>query len=1037
MIKFLHFACRFAIPLTLMAGLVSGASAQGATGSITGIVVDETSAVLPGASVTIRNDETGANRELISGANGRFSARDLQPGPYTVTAALAGFASVERRGIRLSVGREAVVNFALQIGQLADVITVSGEASIVDTRTSSTGGLISEEQIRNLPLNGRSFIELATVVPGVQLTDTAGRNTSTGFGQKISVHGSRYTQNLFTLDGTMMNDQFNQSGSATGNMLGVEAVREFQVLTNSFSAQYGRHTGAVVNAATKSGTNQFRGSLFEFHRNEALDANRWEAEQNNLPKPDFIRNQFGFSAGGPLLKDRTFAFVNYEGLRETLGQTRTFNVPRETVRAAASPVVRPFLDSYPLPNGRVLDAQRAEFVRQDTRTTDEHYFVARIDQQFSGGSRAFARYTFNDGEVTDPSRVTTGSVTKTRLQFLTIEHQTVRGAGFVNRAQVGLTRSRLDGFDYVLDGISMPRLTFTDIDRGIGSVSISGLSPWGGQSTNPKFHRFTNLQVSDTVSWLQGAHNLQFGGHIEYQMYNLTSDFTTMGVYQFLSINDFLAVNGARRFNASLPGSDTSRRLRQTVFGFFVQDDWQVRRDLTLNAGIRYEPTSNITEVDGKISQLIDFANPAATVADIAIVDKVIENPSRKTFAPRLGFAWNVGETGRTAVRGGAGVFYDLVTANTNFVQNTAVNNAPFVVRASLDRTATTRIDFPNAFVTQAELLAGRTDLEGIKYDADQPTMVKWNLNVQRQLWGRTAVEVGYTGTRGYNLFRQIFTNGREAVEIDGRLVVLPGTPMRQPNFGRMRLRMSDSDSWYKGLTLSLTQRATDLQVQMSYTWAKSEDTGASALGGNDYGNESGGSRYLFSKDKGLSPFDVRHSFVASANWEIPFGRSGDGFASALVRNWSIGTLLRLRSGSPFSVRTGGLERGRQPNAPDYPDVCPGASANPVQGGAEQYFDPRAFCLQPVGVIGNTPRNSVIGPGRATVDIMASRAVSLGATRSVQFRFEAFNLLNRANFSMPTASIFNANGTYRADAGRITSTVGTPRQMQLGIKFLW
>ena len=1020
--------------LLLTASMAAG---QSATGAIAGTITDATGAVLPGATVVIRNTDTGAARELLTGSDGRFRAPELQPGPYTVAVSLAGFTSVERRGLALTVGREAVVNFPLEVGQVADVVTVVGEVSTVDTKHASTGGLIAEDQIRSLPLNGRSFIELANLTPGVQLTDQGGRGTSTGFGQKISVHGSRYTQNLFTLDGTMMNDQFNQAGSASGNMLGVEAVREFQVLTNSFSAEYGRHTGAVVNAATKTGTNLFHGSVFEFHRNEALDANRWEAKQNNLDKPDFARNQFGLSLGGPLLRNRTFFFGSYEGLQERLGQTNTFIVPVDAIRTGAATAVRPYLDAFPRANGTLLDAQRAEYVRQDTRSTDEHYAVVRIDHQFSPLATVFARYTFNDGEVENPNRVNTGEVTKTRFQFLTLQHQIVRGAGFVNRAQLGYTGSRLDGYDFVLDGISLPRHSFSDTDRGIGVISISGLSAWGGSSTNPKFHRFSNLQLGDTVSWNQGAHNLKFGAHMEYQMYDLTSDFTSFGSFNFRSLSDFLLVDRARTFDVAQPGADTSRRLRQPVFGLFVQDDWQVRRDLTLNAGLRYEPTGDITEADGKLAQLIDFASPTAKSGDATIVKAIVRNPSKKNLAPRVGFAWDATGDGRTAIRGGAGLFYDLVTANTNFVQNTAVRVPPFFTRSRLTGSSTLRIDFPNAYFTQADLLGGNAQLEGIQYDADQPKMVKWNVNAQRELWGRTAIELGYTGTRGFNLFRQVFTNGREAVEMNGRLVVLSGTPLRQPAFGRMRWRVSDAESWYNGLTVGVTRRGADFQIQTSYTFSKSEDTGAAALGSNDYENEGGGARYLLMQDKGPSPFDVRHSLVASVNSTLPFGRAGHGPASAIVRGWSIGMLIRARSGAPFSVNTGGLERGLQPDAPDYPDVCPGRDANPVTGGPARYFDPTAFCLQPAGVIGNAPRNSVVGPGSATVDVMLSRSLQFAASRSLQLRLEIFNILNRANFALPQAGIFNADGTYRSDAGRITSTVGTPRQLQLGVKFVF
>ncbi|MPY90904.1 MAG: hypothetical protein GEU99_23690 [Luteitalea sp.] len=370
-------------------------------------------------------------------------------------------------------------------------------------------------------------------------------------------------------------------------------------------------------------------------------------------------------------------------------------------------------------------------------------------------------------------------------------------------------------------------------------------------------------------------------------------------------------------------------------------------------------------------------------------------------------------------------------------MQNTAARVPPFFERSRITGTTSAPINFPEAYFTQAERLAGNAQLEGIQYEPEQPTMVKWNMNVQREILERTSIEIGYTGTRGDNLFRQIYTNGREAIEVDGRLFVPPGAPFLQPNFGRMRLRVSDADSWYNGLTVGLTRRAATLQTQVSYTLSKSEDTGASTIGGNDYSNESGGSRYPFVKEKGLSPFDVRHALVASLNWSAPFGRDGEGVSAALIRDWSIGTLIRLKSGSPFSVDTGGLERGGQPDAPDYPDVCPGADPNPVLGGPEQYFDPTAFCLQPAGFIGNAPRNSVIGPGSATVDVMLSRALQLGGSRSLQVRLEVFNVLNRANFDFPTASIFNPDGTYRSDAGRITSTIGTPRQVQLGLKFVW
>jgi hypothetical protein len=311
---------------------------------------------------------------------------------------------------------------------------------------------------------------------------------------------------------------------------------------------------------------------------------------------------------------------------------------------------------------------------------------------------------------------------------------------------------------------------------------------------------------------------------------------------------------------------------------------------------------------------------------------------------------------------------------------------------------------------------------------------------VQRELRWQTAVEIGYTGTRGVNLFRQIFTNGREGfINADGRIQIPANAPFRQPNFQRMRLRVSDASSSYHGLTVGLTKRAgANFQAQVSYTWSKSVDDGASALGGNDYNSEAGGSRYFTMKDRGLSPFDVRHSFSTNVNYRVPFGRNG-GAAAWLIRDWNAGALLRLRSGYPFSVTTGIDRSGIGPWGTRYPDLAPGASSNPILGGPDRYFDPEAFVLQPRGIIGNLERNTLIGPGMATVDLQLSRHIGLGGSaRTLQLRLEVFNLLNRANFGLPNTVLFlDQNGRRREDAGRITSTATAARQMQLGVRLVW
>src|SRR5262245_4780524 len=821
------------------------AAAQSTTATIVGTVTDETGGMLPGVAVVVTNTETSLTRTLVTDASGRYSAPNLPPGAYEIKASLEGFGTVLRRGVTLTVGREAVVDLTLKLGEMASEMTVVGEAPTVDLKGSSTGGVITGGQIEAIPLNGRSYVELTTLTPGVLIAQTGNQSTSNGFGVKLAVNGARYTSNLFTLDGTSMNDEYNQAGSASGNLLGVDSIREFQVLTNSFSAEFGHHTGGIVNAATKSGANTFSGSAFEFHRDSAMDAKNFF----DATKPEFRRNQFGGSLGGPIARDETFFFVNYEALHEGLGSTRSFNVPSQLVRSggagAINPAILPWLLAYPEGNGPAIDANRGAFNLVTTRDTSENYLSSRVDQKLSAGSQVFVRYTYNDSNVDDPggTSLDAGSFTKTRLQYLTAEHNAVPRSTLLNRLQFGFTRSRLDGYDYAREGAPpLPADSFTSYHDGLPTLTITGLSALGGDTTNPKFHRFNNFQFRDSVTWQHKAHSLKFGGDLQYLQYGLKSDFTSMGQYVFTSIPNFIRSN-ANQFNAVMPGSDATRDLRQFAYGFYLQDDWQVRRNLTLNLGVRYEPTTSITDTQDRLAQLIDFASPTATLNDTTVLpDGLFRNPSLKTIAPRIGFAWDVRGNGKTAIRGGVGVFYDDILLSQPFVQNTAVRVPPFINRGGLVSSPSLVINFPDAYTTQAAQLAATTQLEGIQYDLNQPYVEKWNLNLQRELWGKTTLEVGYSGAAGFHLVRQVFTNGRAAtLQPDGSYFAPPTQPLTQPNFGRMRLRVSDSNSSYHGINVGLTRRfANGFQAQAAYTYSKSEDDGAAALGGTDFSTEGG-----------------------------------------------------------------------------------------------------------------------------------------------------------------------------------------------------
>ena len=463
---------------------------------------------------------------------------------------------------------------------------------------------------------------------------------------------------------------------------------------------------------------------------------------------------------------------------------------------------------------------------------------------------------------------------------------------------------------------------------------------------------------------------------------------------------------------------------------------------------MRYEPTSSITDTKDRLAQLLDFGSATATLNDTTVLpDGLFVNPSLKTIAPRAGFAWDVNGSGKTAIRGGAGIFYDDVLLSQPFVQNTAVRVPPFINRGGLVASPSLVIDFPDAYTTQTAQLAATTQLEGIQYDLDQPYVEKWNVNVQRELVGKMTVEIGYSGAHGVHLVRQIFTNGRlGTLQPDGSYYAPPTQPLTQPNFGRMRLRVSDGESEYHGLNVSLTRRLSNgFQAQIAYTYSQSTDDGAAALGGTDFSTEGGGSRYLYTKDPGLSPFDLRHSFVGNVTYTLPFAENATGITGILAKDWNVSALVRIRSGYPFSalsgVDTGGQGQGW---APDFVNVRPGASDNPVFSGGAQpctsnaafvcWFDPTAFLLPATGFTGTVRRNSIEGPGQATVDLNFNKTVSLGGSARLQVRIEAFNLFNRVNFGVPSGTIFNPDGTYNANAGRITSTQTPARQVQLGLR---
>ncbi len=1008
------------------------ASAQSTGGSIQGAVKDESAAVLPGVTVTVRNAETGVSRAVVTDNRGAYVAHNLSPGRYDITAELAGFKTVTRRGIGLSVGDELVIELTLSVGAVSENVVVTSEAPLVETTSSGISGVVDSQQIREMPLNGRDFIQLSTLQMGVTSAVSGDSNQSRGFGVKLSIGGARPSQNRFLLDGSDINDTAGATpGSAAGVMLGVDTLREFRVLTNAYSAEYGKAAGGVVLAVTKSGTNEFHGTAFEFLRDSRLDApNFFDAGD----PPPFRRNQFGFSLGGPVVRRKTFFFGSYEALRERLGLTTISRVPDAATRtsAAVAPVIKPYLALFPLPNGRTLGGGIAEFVTSVHNVTDENFATVRVDQNV-GGDNMFVRYSFDNAQRVQPNALQLYDNHQTsRYHYVTGEHTHLFSSRLLNTARVAFNRNRSGDINTTNVEIS-PTLFFVPSYSQLGGLSVTGLTALsgGGDSFSPRIFQNTNIDVMDSLTYDRGAHSLKVGAGATRYFNNNIASFRPGGLYAFTSLANFLAGRSSR-LESTVPGlSDPERHWSQWLFGTYVQDDWKATRNMTVNLGLRYEFITVPKERDGKSANLINVPMDTETT-----VGPLFKNPSLKNFAPRLGVVWAPGE--KTAVRAGFGMFYDQLLSNFVILPGSRV--PPFWVQANPANPT-----FPDFFqkVSPKDI---DPRIDTIPFEPDQPYRAQYNVSVQREVWGRFAVTAGYVGSRGVHMTRAVANANPNvpAGTLDGRLF-FPATPQKaNPVWASIRYRPTDGSSFYNALLLGLANQGENgFQFQANYTLGKSIDDSSSVYNEQEFLNTIPVSN-IFDPlaDRGLSDYDVRQNLSANFVWELPFQRGNDaGALHALVAGWQLAGIVRLSAGSPFTAvlgydrarvgapRTGGGQR---------PDLASG-DKNPVTGGSDQYFDPSGFALPPAGTFGNLGRNTLIGPGIANVDLSLVKNTGVGGQRNLQFRLDMFNIFNRANFAMPdetARTVFSASGPV-AGAGRLTSTVTTARQIQLGVKFIF
>jgi len=1100
--------------------VVSGATASAqVTASISGAVRDASGAIVPEVSVTVRHIESGLTRAAVTDTSGNFTVPALPVGEYELTVEKEGFKQSVRRGITLAVAQQAIVNLTLEVGDVVQQVTVTGEAPLVNTTLSPTAGLVGEREVKDLPLNGRSFDQLLTLNVGT--ANTSSNRSPTQPGNLFSVAGRRPEENRFLLNGV---DFVGVSGGAntstpngsSGQVMGVDAVREFNVVQHTYGAEFGKRAGGQISIVTTSGTNQLHGSMFEYLRNSALDARNFYDRQikpDDPVIPPFKRNQFGGALGGPIQQDKMFLFGNYEGFRERLGISRRGLSPDNNARQGLLPCTasgppacgdNPVGTPLPVPNlkpgmlpyaqhfwpeanGEVLGAGVAASYTNPVQKVREDFGLVRFDYNMSSNDTFQATYMIQDGENQIPAEDTNWvTILPPRSQLISVQETHVFSPSVLNVFTAGFGRAKIASGTF--PAVPIPENLAYSTDGLIGNLVVGGsVTGAGGGTINtaggslgPTTYARNFFTIADDVRVVRGRHTLSLGVWVQKIQSNRDGSGASKATVNYPTLARFLA-DEPTSFQAVT--KRTMLGFRTTEAAWYIQDEIKLRPNLTLRVGLRDEMTNGYNEVAGRCANYIFDQNGILLTNPLVGHSCLIENNAIALWQPRVGIAWDPTGTGSWAVRAGFGIYNTL----QDNVDQAFGANPPFNARFSNSLPFLSQIPLtggeappPSCSPTQGQPCSifqpGQLDPT-----LHTPTIQQWSFTVERELTRDLAVQVGYVGSQAYHMQLSVDTNTVRPVICEnpagctsggvlpaaqrgtvpqGAEYLPPGT-RPNPYINRTLNRTFQGNSSYHALNLSFIKRLSyGLQFKTNYTYSKVLDMNSQLDTAYSQNTPSTVQNpYDLGAAKGPASFNLKHQFNTSYSYQLPFGsgqRWGSGATGVfnqLISGWQWNTILTLQSGFPFTPIVGSNRSGSGDTGnPDLPNVVPGRDRDTVTSGVSTgcgsiaqgtplgtpnlYYDPCAFTLPIAGTYGNSGRNQYVGPGLVSLDTSLFKGIGLTERWNLQFRAEAFNILNRANFVTPTLGVFSGTN-YSTSAALINRTSTSSRQIQFALKLMF